>query len=70
MAVTAAITDLVKSVAELISSVFGAAYTIVHSFLTGLVGLFAGFFTFIGDLAKGMFDVAGGVGKFVASECQ
>ncbi|GAB1319853.1 hypothetical protein MFIFM68171_10063 [Madurella fahalii] len=66
MAVTSAITDLVKSVAELLSSVFGTAYTIVHSFLSGLIGLFAGFFAFIGDLTKGVFDVVGGVGRFIA----
>jgi hypothetical protein len=66
MAVTSAITDLVKSVGELLSSVLGAAYAIVHSFISGLLGLFAGFFAFVGDVGKGVFDLAGGVGKFVA----
>jgi len=66
MAVTNAITDLIKSVGELLSSVFGAAYAIIHSFVSGLFNLFAGFFAFVGDLGKGVFDLAGGVGKFVA----
>jgi phage-related protein len=66
MAVTNAITDLIKSVGELLSSVFGAAYAIVHSFISGVVGLFAGFFALVADLAKGMVDLTGGVGKFVA----
>ncbi|KAH6635782.1 hypothetical protein F5144DRAFT_600573 [Chaetomium tenue] len=66
MAVTSAITDLVKSVGELLSSVFNAAYAIVHSFVSGILGLFAGFFAFVGDLGQGVFDLAGGVGKFVA----
>lgn len=68
MAITTAITDLIKSVAELISSVFGAAYSIVHSFLTGVFGLFAGFFAMIGDLGEGVFDIVGGVGKFIAGK--
>jgi phage-related protein len=66
MAVTNAITDLIQSIGELLSSVFGAAYAIVHSFISGVLGLFAGFFAFVGDLAKGVVDLTGGVGKFVA----
>ncbi|KAJ4294965.1 hypothetical protein N0V88_005205 [Collariella sp. IMI 366227] len=66
MAITNAFTNLIKSIGELLSSVFGAAYAIVHSFITGVFNLFAGFFAFIGDLGKGVFDLAGGVGKFVA----
>jgi len=66
MAVTNAITDLFKSVYELLASVLGAAYTIVHSFINGVLGLFAGFFAFVGDIGKGVFDLVGGVGKFVA----
>lgn len=66
MAITNAFTDLIKSIGELLSSVFGAAYAIVHSFIMGVFNLFAGFFAFIGDLGKGVFDLAGGVGRFVA----
>ncbi|KAK4150868.1 hypothetical protein C8A00DRAFT_17659 [Chaetomidium leptoderma] len=65
MAVTNAVTDLAQSVAELLSSVVNAAYAIVHSFVSGIVGLLAGFFAFFGDLGKGVLDLAGGVGKFV-----
>ncbi|KAK3295201.1 uncharacterized protein B0H64DRAFT_394582 [Chaetomium fimeti] len=65
MAVTSAITDLVKSVGELLSSVLSAAYAIVHSFVSGILGLFAGFFAFVGDIGRGVFDLAGGMGKFV-----
>jgi hypothetical protein len=68
MAVTNAITDLIKSIGELLSSVFGAAYAIVHSFINGALGLFAGFFAFVSDLAKGVVDLTGGVGKFVAGK--
>ncbi|KAL2170725.1 hypothetical protein VTG60DRAFT_4473 [Thermothelomyces hinnuleus] len=66
MAVTNAMTDLVKSVGELLSSVSDAAYAIVHSFVSGIVNLFAGLYAFLGDLGKGVVDLAGGVGKFVA----
>ena len=66
MAITSAMTDLVKSAGELLSSVLNAAYAIVHSFVSGLLGLFAGFFAFVGDVGKGVLDLAGGVGNFVA----
>lgn len=68
MAITSAVTDLFKSVAELLSSALGAAYAIIHSFVAGLFNLFAGFFAFVGDLGKGVFDLVGGVGKFLAGE--
>ncbi|KAK4118593.1 hypothetical protein N657DRAFT_583391 [Parathielavia appendiculata] len=67
MAVTNAVTDLVASIGELLSSIFGAAYSIVHSFITGVLGLFAGFISMIGDLVKGVFDLVGGMGRFVAA---
>ncbi|KAL2020011.1 hypothetical protein VTK56DRAFT_8914 [Thermocarpiscus australiensis] len=66
MAITSAVTDLFKSLAELLSSVFGAAYAIVHSFVSGLFGLVSGFFAFVQDLGKGAVDLVGGVGRFVA----
>lgn len=69
MAVTSAVTDLIKSIGELLSSVFGAAYAIIHSFVSGVFSLLAGFFAFIGDIGQGVFDLAGGVGKFVAGMC-
>lgn len=68
MAVTSAVADLIRSFTELLSSAFGAAYAVVHSFLAGLIGLFTGFFAFVGDLVKGAFDLVGGVGRFVAGK--
>jgi len=65
MAITSAFTDLLKSLAELFSSVLNAAYSIVHSSVAGILGLFAGFFAFVGDIGKGVFDLVGGFGKFV-----
>ncbi|KAK4135221.1 hypothetical protein BT67DRAFT_448864 [Trichocladium antarcticum] len=66
MAVTNAITDLVKSIAELFSSVFNAVYSIVHSFITNILALLASFLALFGDLGKGVIDLVGGVGRFVA----
>ncbi|KAL2177427.1 uncharacterized protein P884DRAFT_292151 [Thermothelomyces heterothallicus CBS 202.75] len=66
MAVTDAMTDLIKSVGELLSSVSDAAYAIVHSFVSGIFNLFAGLYAFLSDLGKGVFDLVGGVGKFIA----
>ena len=69
MAITSAFTDLLKSLAELFSSVLNAAYSIVHSSVAGILGLFAGFFAFVGDIGKGVFDLVGGFGKFVVGMC-
>ncbi|KAH6624004.1 hypothetical protein B0J18DRAFT_427046 [Chaetomium sp. MPI-SDFR-AT-0129] len=66
MAITSAVSDLLSSIRELLASVFGTAYAVIHSFVASILGLFTGFFAFLGDLGKGVFDVAGGVGKFVA----
>ncbi|KAK0631052.1 hypothetical protein B0T17DRAFT_488754 [Bombardia bombarda] len=65
MAVTSAVSDLVKSVAELFSSLVGAVYTIVHTFFAGILHLFSGFFAFIGDIFAGVLDLVGGLGKFI-----
>jgi phage-related protein len=65
MAVTSAVTDLFASAYELVASLLNAAWTIVHSFIMGIAGLFTGVFTFFADIFKGLFDVVGGVGKFV-----
>ncbi|KAK1756480.1 hypothetical protein QBC47DRAFT_380034 [Echria macrotheca] len=65
MAVTTAVTDLFASFYELFASIVNAAWTIVHSFIMGIAGLFTGVFTFFADIFKGLFDVVGGVGKFV-----
>ncbi|KAK4202144.1 hypothetical protein QBC40DRAFT_277037 [Triangularia verruculosa] len=66
MAITNAVTDLISSFLELFSSLFHAVFTIAHSFIAGILGLFNGFFIFIGDIFKGVFDVVGGVGRFLA----
>lgn len=68
MAVTTAVTDLFASIYELAASVVGAVYTVVHSFVMGIVHLFAGFIGFFADIFKGVFDLVGGVGKFVTGE--
>ncbi len=65
MAITSALTDLLKSLAELFSSVLNAAYSIIHSSVAGILSLFTGFFAFVGDIAKGLIDLVGGFGKFV-----
>ncbi|KAM7187528.1 hypothetical protein V8F33_011175 [Rhypophila sp. PSN 637] len=66
MAVTSAVTDLVKSVGELAASLFNAVYTIFETFFTGVFHLFTGFFAFVVDIFQGVLDVVGGIGKFVA----
>ncbi|KAK3323029.1 hypothetical protein B0H66DRAFT_602444 [Apodospora peruviana] len=66
MAVTSAVSDLVKSFVELFSSLINGVYTIVHSFFAGIFHLFSGFIAFVGDIFQGVIDVLGGVGKFVA----
>jgi hypothetical protein len=68
MAITSAVTDLFASIYELLASFLGAVYTIVHSFVMGIFNLFAGFLAFFGDIFQGVFDIVGGVGKFVAGE--
>jgi phage-related protein len=69
MAVTNAITDLFKSIYELFASVLGAIYHTLHSIVMAVVGLFSGFVQLVADIFQGAFDVVGGVGKFVISEC-
>jgi len=66
MAITTAITDLIKSFLELLESVLGSVYTIAHSFVAGIAHLFAGFFAMVGEVFGGVFDMVGGVGRFLA----
>ncbi|AEO68615.1 uncharacterized protein THITE_2118193 [Thermothielavioides terrestris NRRL 8126] len=68
MAVTTVLTDLAHSLGELLSSVFGTAYALVHSFVADLFGLLAGFFALANDLVRGVVDLVGGVGRFVTGE--
>ncbi|KAL2161773.1 hypothetical protein VTH06DRAFT_7557 [Thermothelomyces fergusii] len=67
MAVTNAVSDLVQSVGELLSSVLGAAYAIVHSFLAGVFNIVAGFFAFLGGIGKFMTDNAVVIGVLAAA---
>ncbi|KAM7200884.1 hypothetical protein V8F20_005126 [Naviculisporaceae sp. PSN 640] len=66
MAITSAVTDLVKSVGELLSSLVHAVYSIFHTFFSAVVHLFSGFIAFVSDIFQGVLDVVGGIGKFVA----
>lgn len=68
MAITNAITDLISSFLELFSSLFHTVFAITNSFVSGILSLFNGFFIFIGDIFKGVFDVVGGVGRFLAGK--
>ncbi|KAK3302769.1 uncharacterized protein B0T15DRAFT_314627 [Chaetomium strumarium] len=65
MGLANAVIDLVKSFGELLNSVVGTAYALVHSFVAGLWGLVAGVLAMFGDLGKGAIDFVEGVGRFV-----
>lgn len=67
MAITTAINDLFSSIYELIASILGTFYAIIHSFITAILGFVQGIFTLTADVLNGLVDVAGGVGKFIAS---
>ncbi|KAH7175438.1 hypothetical protein EDB81DRAFT_4121 [Dactylonectria macrodidyma] len=66
MAITSAISDFIKSIYELLISIISTAYAVVSSAVNAILGFITGIFTLVGDVVKGMVDVAGGVGKFVA----
>lgn len=66
MAVTNAITDLIKSFYELLVSILGTAYSVVQKTVQSVFSFISGLFTLMGDIASGIVDVTGGVGKFVA----
>jgi hypothetical protein len=65
MGLANAVIDLVKSFGELLNSVVGTAYALVHSFVAGVWGLVAGVLAMFGDLGKGAIDFVEGVGRFV-----
>ncbi|KAF7561639.1 hypothetical protein G7046_g2507 [Stylonectria norvegica] len=67
MAITSAIADLFNSFYELLASILGTAYAIVHSIVAAITGLVTGFFNLIANVLSGLVEVTGGVGKFVAS---
>ncbi|KAM5346344.1 hypothetical protein ACJ41O_009349 [Fusarium nematophilum] len=66
MAITSAINDFLRSIYELLASVFSTIYAVIHSVLVAILGFARGLFNLIADVASGLVDVAGGVGKFVA----
>ncbi|KAH6874552.1 hypothetical protein B0T10DRAFT_610630 [Thelonectria olida] len=66
MALTIAIEDIFKSIYELLASIIGTAYQIIHSTVSAGFSFIAGLFNLLGDFASGMAKAAGGVGKFVA----
>ena len=68
MTITAAINDLVSSIFELFSSVLGGIYNTVHAIFAAFIGLFSGVINLVLDVFKGAIDVAGGLGKFLASK--
>jgi phage-related protein len=65
MAITSAISDLFKSIAELFESVFSTAYSIVHSILLACFNFVSGIFALAGDILGGFIDITTGFGKFV-----
>ncbi|KAH8176930.1 hypothetical protein LIA77_02012 [Sarocladium implicatum] len=67
MAITSAISDLFASFYELIASVLGTMYTLVHTIVMACVNFVTGIFTLVGDVLGGFVEMAGGVGKFLAS---
>jgi hypothetical protein len=68
MAVTSAISDLFASFYELFASILGAAYSIVHTVIMAVVNFVTGILTLVGDVLSGFVEMAGGVGKFLASK--
>lgn len=70
MAITSAVSDLVNSFYEFLSSIVGAVYWVVHSIASAVVGLFTGLGRLVGDIVGGAVHVAGGVGKFVLGKSE
>lgn len=68
MAITTAITDLFASFYELLASVLGTMYTLVHTVVMACVNFVTGIFALVGDVLSGFVEMAGGVGKFLASK--
>ncbi|KAK0383836.1 hypothetical protein NLU13_9747 [Sarocladium strictum] len=67
MAITTAISDLFASIYELFASILGTMYSLVHAVIMAFVNFVTGIFTLAGDILGGVAEMAGGVGKFLAS---
>ncbi|KAJ5489721.1 hypothetical protein N7539_004611 [Penicillium diatomitis] len=61
------IKDLITSVFEVIFSVFHGAFDLVSNFVAGLFQTIIGFFHMALSTVGNVFETAGDVGKFVAS---
>ncbi|EPS31727.1 hypothetical protein POX_d06080 [Penicillium oxalicum] len=59
--------DLIASVFEVIFSVFRGAFDLFSDLITALVHTITGFFQMVLSTIGNVFEAAGGVGKFVAS---
>lgn len=69
MAITTAISDLFRSLYELLSSVLGTAYAIVHSIFAAAFNFVNGILSLAGDIIGGFINVTEGVAKFIAGKC-
>ena len=67
MAITTAISDLFASFYELFASIIGTMYSMVHALFSAVVNFVTGIFTLIADVLGGFVEMAGGIGKFLAS---
>lgn len=68
MAITSAISDLFASFYELLASILGTMYTLVQTVVMAVVNFITGIFTLVGDVLSGFVEMAGGLGKFLASK--
>lgn len=59
------LSDLVKSIFELIGSFFQTAFNILRSAFEGIFNLFEGIISAILQLFRGAIQAVGGVGKFI-----
>ncbi|KHO01595.1 uncharacterized protein MAM_00596 [Metarhizium album ARSEF 1941] len=67
MALTSAVSDLFKSIYELLASVLSAIYAVVHAAFSTVRGVIAGILSLVQSTVHEALHLTGGVGKFVAS---
>ena len=60
--------DLFKSLYELLAAIISTIVNIFQSIISVIIGFFTSIVNLFGDVLGGLVDVAGGVGKFVASK--
>lgn len=66
--IISAISDVISSLFEVIGAVFTTILHVFESGVNAVVSFFSGIINMVLDLFKGVFDAAGGVGKFVVGE--